>query len=177
MAIDRRELLTGMVATAAVSLIPSLPASAVAVTIDASFRFAVPRRMFSTAYFFNDPWRVDFGRGEPHTIIHEASGVVFWVDPSHEMDASRHVVVTAIWPRYAPRYRLTATRFDEREGVWTPYDLPPPASNKAMEEGDFHDLTEIRLAARMLAQWARQLFPPAKPNGTLLLRPYEEIQL
>ena len=186
MKIGRRELLTGLAATAAVGLAPILPASAAAETIDASFRFAVPRRMLSIAYAFCDPWRVDFADRKPDRIIHEASGVVFPTDRFDELDEHGHIVISAIRRDYAPPYPLTALRFDVGARVRRRlYELAAPAFNTAMEDGDIEDLAEICLAARVVVALCQRKAPPTNANGTVIARPtvtlfkhrYEEIMV
>jgi hypothetical protein len=185
MDIGRRELLTGVAATAtagllptvpapataAAALVPSLSARAITVAIGAPFRFAVPRKMSSLTYAFCDPWRVDFADGEPYRVIHEASGAVFPTDRFDELYDRRRVVFNAIWRDYAPPYPLTASHFNPRELEQTLHDVPAPAFNRAMIDGDSEDLAQMCRAARVVAGWCEQQARPGNLNRTILMRP------
>ena len=170
-----RRVFLGSLAAAGVAP-PLASVSSVAVG-DPFFSFALPCRGFALGWAFFDPWRVDFAGGIPWRVIHETTGVVFPSDRFDELE--RNIIpLRGIWRDYAPPYRLTGLHYDATTGR-PPIlrEVPAPAFNRAMQEGDSADLAGLCQAALIVRNWTTGQHQPRDPNGAVLVRPVWPLKL
>ena len=140
MAIYRRRVLTGAVATALTSFAPVAALADLASfrapdPIQASFRLR--RRPRALDYAYCDPWLVRVAQGVPEWLLHEVSGATFRRRSSGELEAQ------GVWRGYAPPY-LRVSLIEDEDGKPRLQGI----SSRDFAEADARDLESLLFAAR-----------------------------